>query len=140
MFFNKGELKTNLKSYHVSSRRAASCRNRRDLLEPKHVVIKSLCIRLESSAPKSCSRLLALQAVPISDDLYNSDFTPAFEMANGFLSEYSTQCLLRWRNTLACATLRDHGIYGGLGRQCCPMPRVLSVGTNTPVMGSNQGL
>ena len=73
-----------LKSHGISFRPVPSRRHHKNTLEPKHGIIRSIYLRLQSASPTSNSAILALRAVSISNDLYGSDTLSAFELAKGF--------------------------------------------------------
>ena len=73
-----------LKSHGISFRPVPSRRHHKNTLEPKHGIIRSIFLRLQSASPNTSSALLALQEVSISNDLYGSDKLSAFELAKRF--------------------------------------------------------
>ena len=58
-------------------------RHNKNVLESKHGVIRGIFLRLLNE-DQSNAELAAVQAVPISNDLYGSDILSSFEMAKGF--------------------------------------------------------
>ncbi len=74
----------------ITFRPVPSRRHSKNPLEPKHGVIRSIFIRLKANADEDADlKLLAMQAVTISNDLYGSDTVSSFEMAKGFTKPIS---------------------------------------------------
>ena len=92
--FYAQEFQNFLKLYDIGFRSVPSRRHSKNPLEPKHGVIRSIYIRLKSSAKKNklilSDELLAMQAVSISNDLYGSDTLSSFEMTKGFTKPLSS--------------------------------------------------
>ena len=59
-------------------------RHNKNLLEPKHGVIRSIFNRLKEDKPDADPATLAYQAVIVSNDLYGTDTVSAFELYHGF--------------------------------------------------------
>lgn len=58
-------------------------RHNKNILEPKHRIIRNIFSRLRDSNPEADARMLAFSAVRISNDMYGSDTLSAFEMCRG---------------------------------------------------------
>ena len=59
-------------------------RHNKNTLEPKHGIIRSIYQRLRSANAHIYPRLVDLQSVSISNDLYGNDTISSFEMAGGY--------------------------------------------------------
>ena len=71
-----------LEKYDISMRPVPPRRHEKNMIEPRHGVIRSIYMRIrdQSISPK----IAAIEAIKISNDLYGNDVMSAFEIAKGF--------------------------------------------------------
>lgn len=69
---------------NISFRPVPPRRHHKNLLEPKHGVIRAVYLRLKSASPSENTGLLTVSAVRISNELYGSDTMSSFELAKGY--------------------------------------------------------
>lgn len=67
----------------ISFRQSPPCRHSKNAIELKHGVIRDIHIRLKVASPDVPNKLLVLQAIRISYDLYGNDTASANELAKG---------------------------------------------------------
>ena len=82
--FVTDEFQTFLRDRGIGLRPVPPRRYHKNPLEPKHGVIRSIYLRLKHASPDTDPKVLAHQAVIVSNDLYGSDTVSAFELAKGF--------------------------------------------------------
>lgn len=80
----KGVFADMLKMYDIKLCPVPPYLHQINLLEPLHASIRFIYIRLRHTEPSLSSRLLAIRAVWVSNDLYGSDFVSAYEAAKRF--------------------------------------------------------
>lgn len=89
--FNRTKFRDYLTSHNIAFRPVPPRRHRKNAIESKNGIIRSIFLRLNQAAlvdPTQTSatdtRLLVLKYVSISNDLYGSEICSAFELAKGF--------------------------------------------------------
>lgn len=87
---------TFLDDYNTLFRPIPPARHYKNLLDPKHGVIRSVYLRLKSAAPDLFPSLFALSAVRISDELYGSNILSSFEIAKGYSKPIYHSFLLQY--------------------------------------------
>lgn len=80
-----------LKKYNILFRPTPTCRHYKNLLEPKHGVIRAIYILLKSTSPSVSPTLNGITAMRISNELYGSDTLSSFEISKEY-SKTVDQC------------------------------------------------
>ena len=82
--FQHDQFQAFLTMYGIDFRPVAPRRHHKNLLEPKHGVIRAIFLRLRNASPNSDIKLHAVTAVRISNEMYGTDTLSSFEIAKGY--------------------------------------------------------
>lgn len=93
--FAHDELQRYLLNRDVYFRPVPSRKHQNNALQPKHDVIRSICLRLEFATFEEISALFSNQAVTIFSDFYGSSTASGSELENGFSKPIDTRSELQ---------------------------------------------
>lgn len=82
--FNNDIFKNHLQTHGTGFRPVPPRRHSKNAIESKHRIIRDIYLRLVSANPDVSTKLLVLQAIRVSNDLYGNDVASANELAKGY--------------------------------------------------------